>query len=129
MRTTRLAVAVCVLLGPAAPSIAQVDEQRAQIYFKEAAALCERDGGRLWGVSLCGPMVFADPLTKTIATNQLTPPGDRPTALGFANAAAIDWGGTRWSTYIWQGIPGIVYITYRVTYEWGSLEVTSGLLV
>ncbi len=104
LRRPLLALPFCVLLGSAVPSIAQVDEQRAQIYFKEAAALCERDGGRLWGVSLCGPMVFADPLTKTIATNQPPPPGDRPSDLGLANST-FHWGGTRWSTYLWQGIP------------------------
>ena len=30
-------------------------------YFEEATKLCERDAGRLWGVSLCGPMVIFDP--------------------------------------------------------------------
>src|SRR4029079_3795736 len=50
------------LLASAAP--AQVDQQRAQEFFKEAQALCERDGGRLWGVSLCGPMVIADRRTQ-----------------------------------------------------------------
>ena len=37
-----------------------VDQQRAEMYFREAKGLCDRDNGRLWGVSLCGPMVFAD---------------------------------------------------------------------
>ena len=59
----------------AAPAAAQVDQARAEQYFKEAKALCERDGGRLWGVSLCGPMVIADAATGTIATSQ---PGPRP---------------------------------------------------
>jgi hypothetical protein len=48
-------------------------QQRAEQYFKEAQALCERDGGRLWGVSLCGPMVIADAATGTIATSQPVP--------------------------------------------------------
>jgi hypothetical protein len=87
-----------------AVATAQVDQERARVYFTEAAALCEREGGRLWGVSLCGPMVFADASTKTMATNQPVPEGNRPTALGFANAA-VDWGGVRWSTYVWQMIP------------------------
>jgi hypothetical protein len=82
----------------------QVDQARAEQYFKEAAALCEREGGRLWGVSLCGPMVIADAATKTIAANQPMPADKRPPALGFANAA-LDWGGTRWSTFVWQFIP------------------------
>lgn len=77
---------------------AQVDQQRADTYFKEAAALCEREGGRLWGVSLCGPMVFADAATRSIATNQPTPTANRPPQLGFVQAP-IEWAGTRWAAY------------------------------
>jgi hypothetical protein len=83
------------------PAAAQVDQQRAEAYFKEAAAICQRDGGRLWGVSLCGPMVFADVRTRTLATNQPPPAGEWPRALGYANAP-IDWGGSRWSAYMWD---------------------------
>ena len=46
---------ISLSLGVANPAAGQVDQQRAEAYFKEAAAICERDGGRLWGVSLCGP--------------------------------------------------------------------------
>jgi hypothetical protein len=49
-----------MVMGLALPAVAQVDQQRAQEFFKEVQALCERDGGRLWGVSLCGPMVIGD---------------------------------------------------------------------
>jgi hypothetical protein len=84
--------------------VAQVDQQRAQEYFKEARALCERDGGRLWGVSLCGPMVIADAATGTIATSQPAPPADRPRVLGYVNAP-VEWGGITWSAYNWQMIP------------------------
>ena len=86
------------------PAAAQVDQARAEQYFKEAQALCERDGGRLWGVSLCGPMVIADAATRTIATNQPAPAGDRPRPLGVVNAP-IQWGGTTWVAYDWQMIP------------------------
>lgn len=82
------------------PAAAQVDQERAAQYFAEAAALCQREAGRLWGVSLCGPMVFADAATRTIATNQPAPSAPRPVILGFANAA-MDWGGTRWATFVW----------------------------
>jgi hypothetical protein len=103
--TTRgLAMALsCCLLSPAS-SQAQVDEERARQYFAEADAACHRDDGRLWGVSLCGPMVFADPSTRTIATSQPAPEAPRPPALGFANTA-LDWGGVRWSTFVWPMIP------------------------
>jgi hypothetical protein len=83
------------------PAAAQVDQQRAEAYFNEAAAICQRDGGRLWGVSLCGPMVFADARTRTLATNQPRPAAEQPRALGFANAP-IEWGGSRWAAYVWD---------------------------
>jgi hypothetical protein len=98
------AVFLLVLLGAATAADAQVDQQRAQEYFKEAKALCERDGGRMWGVSLCGPMVIADAATGTIATSQPAPAGDRPRMIGFVNAP-VRWGGTIWSAYNWQMIP------------------------
>jgi hypothetical protein len=92
-----ITLALC-LVNPAA---AQVDQQHAEAYFKEAAAICQRDGSRLWGVSLCGPMVFADARTRTVATNQPRPTGELPRTLGFANAP-VEWGGSRWAAYIWD---------------------------
>ena len=89
---------VLCLVNPAA---AQVDQQRAEAYFKEAATICQRDGGRLWGISLCGPMVFADARTRTVATNQPRPTGELPRNLGFGNAP-IEWGGIRWAAYMWD---------------------------
>jgi hypothetical protein len=86
------------------PAAGQVDQALAQQYFKEAQALCERDGGRLWGVSLCAPMVIGDAATRTIATSQPAPAGDRPREIGFVNAP-VQWGGTTWSAYVWQMIP------------------------
>jgi hypothetical protein len=83
------------------PAAAQVDQQRAAAYFREAAEICQRDGGRLWGISLCGPMVFADVRTRTLATNQSHPAGEWPRMLGFTNAP-IEWGGSRWSAYMWD---------------------------
>jgi len=88
----------------AEPADAQVDPDLARRYFQEAAELCARDDGRLWGVSLCGPMVFADPTTGTMATSQPAPEADRPPTLGFVNAP-VDWGGTRWAAYVWPLIP------------------------
>ncbi|HVS12742.1 MAG TPA: hypothetical protein VMV46_02365 [Thermoanaerobaculia bacterium] len=86
------------------PAGAQVDQELAAAWFAEARELCERDAGRLWGVSLCGPMVIADAANGTIATNQPAPDAERPRAFGFANAA-MPWGDERWSTFVWQFIP------------------------
>jgi len=57
-----------VLLGAAAAADAQVQPKLAQRWFEEVTKLCERDAGRLWGVSLCGPMVIFDQATNTHAT-------------------------------------------------------------
>src|SRR4030095_3760639 len=75
-----------------------VDQQRAEMYFREAKELCDRDNGRLWAVSLCGPMVFTDARPQPIATSQPPPDGARPGGLGFLNAP-VTWGGERWSAY------------------------------
>src|SRR4030095_8155712 len=92
---------VVMLAGLTQSAFAQVDEERAEQYFKEAATICQRDGGRLWGVSLCGPMVFADARTRTLATNQPRATEQPPRNLGFGNAT-IDWGGSRWASYMWD---------------------------
>ena len=92
------AILAYVVIGHPPPAVAQVDQRLAEQYFKEAQTLCERDGGRLWGVSLCGPMVIADAATGTIATSQPAPAGDRPREFGFVNAP-VQWGGTTWSAY------------------------------
>ena len=59
-----------VLLGAATAAEAQVQPELAKQYFEEATKLCERDAGRLWGVSLCGPMVIVDQATGTRATSR-----------------------------------------------------------
>ncbi len=94
------AAAACL----AVPAFAQVDEGRARMYFEQASELCKREDGRIWGISLCGPMVFADAATRTIATNQAAPTDPWPAALGYANAA-MEWGGERWSTFVWSTFP------------------------
>src|SRR5262249_39825021 len=71
------------------------EPELAKRYFEEARMLCERDAGRLWGVSLCGPLVIFDPATGTRATNQPEPPGPPPRFPGFADGP-VSWGGMRW---------------------------------
>src|SRR6478609_4203508 len=84
-------------------ALAQIDQQRAADAFNHAKTLCEREGGKLWNLSLCGPIVIADPATKTLATNQPAPDSPRPAALGFTNSS-VDWGGTRWTTISWPSL-------------------------
>ena len=84
-----------VLPGAATAAEAQVQPELAKRYFEEATKLCERDAGRLWGVSLCGPMVIFDPATGTRATSQPEPEGPPPRFQGFVDGP-VSWGGLRW---------------------------------
>ena len=92
------ALFLLVLLGGATAAAAQVQPELAKRYFEEATRLCERDAGRLWGVSLCGPMVIFDPATGTRATSQPEPEGPAPRFQGFADGP-VSWGGMRWFSF------------------------------
>ena len=101
--TLVLLPAAAIVVSPSRAG-AQVDPELAARYFAEANAACEREGGRLWGVSLCGPMVFADPATGSLATNRPAPDAPRPRVLGYVNAA-LEWGDERWSAFVWPMMP------------------------
>lgn len=104
MRTRNLlgAVILFLLFGGTTGADAQVDPQTAKRYFDEITRLCERDAGRLWGVSLCGPMIIFDQATGTRATSQPEPEGPPPRLLGQADGP-VSWGGLRWFAYpLWM---------------------------
>jgi hypothetical protein len=105
MRTPALHVATLMsgLTAFPPPALAQVDQQRAQEFFREAQALCERDGGRLWGQSLCAPMVIGDARTQTFATSQPPPDAPRPQIIGLVNGP-VRWGDTTWAALSWETI-------------------------
>jgi len=90
------------LLSAATAADAQVQPDLAKRYFEEATKLCERDAGRLWGVSLCGPMVIVDPATGTRATSLPEPGGPLPRFSGSADGP-VSWGGLRWFAFpLWM---------------------------
>jgi hypothetical protein len=89
-----LVIATTVVTAPEA----QVQPEVAKRYFEEATKLCERDAGRLWGVSLCGPMVIFDPATGTRATSQPEPDGPPPRFTAYADGP-VSWGGLRWFAF------------------------------
>jgi hypothetical protein len=93
-----LLLLLLVLLGAATAVQAQVRPELARRYFEEATKLCERDAGRLWGVSLCGPLVIVDQATGTRATSQPEPEGPPPRFPGFADGP-VSWGGLRWFSF------------------------------
>jgi hypothetical protein len=83
----------------------------AEQYFREAQTICQRDQGRLWGVSLCGPMLFADVATRAVVGNQADKEGrlhsagavftaTLPPAVAIANTA-LEWAGVKWTMVMW----------------------------
>jgi hypothetical protein len=89
------ALVLLALAGATTSTHAQVNPQLARRYFDEVTALCERDAGRLWGVSLCGPMLIFDPATGTRATSQ-PEPGEPPPRFPGQADGPVSWGGLRW---------------------------------
>ena len=100
-RAVRAATLVASLTSLAVPAVAQVDQRRAQEFFKDAKALCERDGGRLWGVSICMPMVIGDARTQTFSTSQPPPDAPRPKLIGIL-MGPIQWGDSMWAALAWD---------------------------
>ena len=107
-----LAILIYLVMGQAQPAVAQVDQQRAQALFKDVQAVCEREGKRLWGISMCGPMVIADARTQTIATSQPAPEGPRPRLAGIVNAP-VQWGGVTWVSVMWDTVANATPRTAR----------------
>ena len=87
-----------------------IDTTLAFQYFQEAKTLCDRDDSKLWGVSLCAPMLFVDRKTRTVVANQgdkegiLTKSGNvfvgnLPAEMNIANTS-VEWAGVRWTMVI-----------------------------
>jgi hypothetical protein len=79
--------------------------------FRRAEQLCNGDRGRLWGQSLCGPMMLVDPKSRQVIASQADAhgalmergdvfAGQLPSDAIVANTA-VDWSGTRWTQLLW----------------------------
>ncbi|WP_395683660.1 hypothetical protein [Dokdonella sp.] len=101
-------LAVAPAFGGEAPSI-DVEEARAAI--AQAERLCRLDDGHLWGVSLCGPLLLADPATHRVVASAADAHGELraehgvyvgrlPDAVQVANTA-LDWNGVQWVALSW----------------------------
>lgn len=88
-----------------------IDPALALRYFGEAEQACERDGGALWGRSLCGPLLLVDPVSRDLIASQADGEnrlvgdgalfrGRLPETEGVANTAT-DWAGVRWTMLLW----------------------------
>ena len=113
----RAGILACLCaLFPAAPRAQDVpiDLARAHQYFEEARAICERDAGKLWGKSLCGPMLFVDIESRQLVANQPDREGilqktgnvftgTLPENENIANTATT-WAGVKWTMIIWTSL-------------------------
>lgn len=92
-----------------APALISVDG--AKPIFRQAQDICQRDGGRLWGRSLCGPIMLVDPRGRRVVANQLDTgailhadggyfTGVLPASENVANTAT-PWSGTFWTQISW----------------------------
>lgn len=101
----RLGLAMGLVLFSVAQT--RLDAASATTVFGQAQALCDADGGRAWGVSLCGPILIADPATRDFIANAdgVDAPLERegalftgrlPDAVPIANTA-VRWNGRVWT--------------------------------
>ena len=106
-----IATAFAAVVVATAPAFAAIDPVAAAATFREARVICDRDGGALWGRSLCGSVLLLDPTDLSLVANQrdgngvLKPEGPvftgilPPTEI-VANTT-VDWSGTRWTEMLW----------------------------
>jgi len=66
--------------------------------FSELRAMCARDAGRMWGISICGPTMIVERQTRAVVANE-TAPATLPKEIGIANTA-VDWNGKRWTMIV-----------------------------
>src|SRR5436190_23048533 len=70
-----LFVSVATFALPAVAAEPAIELRRARQYFDEARALAQKDGGKLWGQSLAGPLLFADRKSRQVVANERDPEG------------------------------------------------------
>jgi hypothetical protein len=82
--------------------LASIDLGAARQAQSELQAMCDADRGRLWGRSVCGPLVFVERNTREavqLADGNVTQT-QVPDSIGIANTS-VDWDGRRWTMVIW----------------------------
>jgi hypothetical protein len=102
-------VLACVTCAAAQPPV--IDTKLAARYFQQLKQTSDRDGGKLWGRSLYGPIMFVDPRSNNIVANQADLEhklaaqdgvfvGTLPREINPANTA-FDWAGIHWTMVMW----------------------------
>jgi len=88
-----------------------IDPSQAVSIFRQADVICQRDGGALWGHTLCGPMLLVEPDDRCVVTNQADADGTlRRSGSVFVGTlppsepiadTTMTWSGTRWCALVW----------------------------
>lgn len=113
-RITQTVIVIATLLVIVTCSAAQssgIDTKLATQYFRQLKETSDRDGGKTWGLSLYGPIMFVDSRSGNIVANhadlenKLTPQdgvfvGKLPNNMSPANTAT-DWAGVHWTMLMW----------------------------
>lgn len=110
-----LTVVACLVSTLPSPARAQTSSpipiDTAKLYFAQSHALCTADGGKLWGVSLCGPIMFVDAPSRSIVASEVDAKGVLrakdgvfvgvlPADQNVANTA-VEWSGVKWTQMLW----------------------------
>jgi hypothetical protein len=108
LRSTLVALLGLAAIAAAPPPIAP---DKAQGVFDEAKVISDRDGGRLWGIALYGPMLLVEPQSRFVTANRADPDGvltatgavftgELPTSENISNSP-MRWSGTLWTEMMW----------------------------
>jgi hypothetical protein len=106
MRQVAQSLAAAAALASAAQAAA-LDRAAAISAIGEQHQMCAADAGRLWGVSLCGPVLIVDPQTREVVADRNTASdalaaadgmfvGKLPDTVAMANTATR-WDGVDWT--------------------------------
>lgn len=104
-------VFVTLVAERATAQTSSIDTKLAAQYFQQLKQTSDRDGGKMWGVALHGPIMFVDPRNGNIVANQADLEhklvsqegvftGTLPKEISPANTA-IDWAGVHWTMVMW----------------------------
>jgi hypothetical protein len=93
------------------PTVPSITNDEAAKVFATASEINARDGGRLWGMQVCGPMFVVDSESRYLVANQADAQGklrksgevwvgELPKEISAANSAT-NWAGVKWTMLMW----------------------------
>jgi hypothetical protein len=106
-RANRVLACAALGLGLSGAARAEPPSRDTVAGVRDYLAACRADRGRLWGTTLCGPVILVDPETRKAFVTEAPPGtafhpvgelwrGTLPSELGSANTS-VTWSGRRWT--------------------------------